>query len=242
MALPFNFTKFIEESNYYIKLINKLNENKLENNDSEKHHVIDILKKFKSELIKVFNDGIFDKTNSNNKYENENIEIPSKIISFGPNRSGANILVNLTEKYVKSIWHNLERNSNNLSLNLKASAFHKLEKSIVFGFNLATIKGPICAEPIQGVAFIIEDFQVNENLNDLIGVDFENLNLNENNKVDHINNSNLDSSNEDGNIAKHQNTYLKCINFLKEACLKSFSIQNVTYNNKFNVFNIELIF
>lgn len=45
------------------------------------------------------------------------------------------------------------------SADLKSSEY---ETSIVFGFNLATAKGPICEEPMQGVVFFIDKFQVQQ--------------------------------------------------------------------------------
>ena len=43
--------------------------------------------------------------------------------------------------------------------------FKDFENSFLFGFNLATSKGPLCEEPMQGVAFFIEKFHVQSNEN-----------------------------------------------------------------------------
>jgi ribosome assembly protein 1 len=225
LALPLEITNYLEESNHFIKLLNKFNENKLENLESEKNEIIETLKKFKNNLIQIYSQKYCNNINQSNKYDF--IKIIDKIISFGPNRCGANVLVNFSDKDFKSIWNNLDRNSIS-----KYSIFSKYEKSIVFGFNLATIKGPICAEPIQGVAFIVEDFQVKENFSDSIGADLENLKLNDNiliseREVSNINEDEPFTEKQTFELKTNQNSYLKCVNFIKEACLKSFSIQNV---------------
>jgi ribosome assembly protein 1 len=38
-----------------------------------------------------------------------------------------------------------------------ASAY---DKGIIAGFNFATASGPLCAEPMMGLCFVIEDFQL----------------------------------------------------------------------------------
>jgi hypothetical protein len=232
--MPFNVTKYLEESNHIIKLLNKLNERKIETFESDKHQFMDTLTNFKIKLIQIFNDEICNITISNQKNYYSNI--PNKIISFGPNRSGANILVNLTETNTRTVWHYLENLTMKSNKVPKYSAINKFLKSIIFGFNLATIKGPICAEPIQGVAFIIERFEANEDLDDLMNNDFANFNLNENhNLVDidrDLNNSNECVSLEEKSnteLKNNQSSYLKCISFTKEACLKSLLIQNVMF-------------
>ncbi|CAF0726325.1 unnamed protein product [Didymodactylos carnosus] len=85
-----------------------------------------------------------------------------QIWSFGPQKSGPNILLNRlqTYKYRKSIWSPLldvdetkTMNNNGKDENLYK---HEYDLSIMNGFQLATAKGSLCEEPLMGVAFIIE--------------------------------------------------------------------------------------
>jgi ribosome assembly protein 1 len=38
--------------------------------------------------------------------------------------------------------------------------FRRFESSIVTGFQIATSTGPLCAEPMVGVCYFIEDFTI----------------------------------------------------------------------------------
>ena len=57
------------------------------------------------------------------------------------------------------------------------NVFNEYENSITFGFNLFAAKGPICEEPVQGVAIMIEKFQINESTTDSLN---ESTNINGN--------------------------------------------------------------
>ena len=62
----------------------------------------------------------------------------SQILAFGPKNIGPNILLSQ-----KNIEENLKSSLNN-------------------GFQLASLSGPLCAEPLSGVAFVILDFKLEE--------------------------------------------------------------------------------
>lgn len=74
------------------------------------------------------------------------------IWSFGPRRNGCNLLINAVKDYPRpSIWSALFDN-------MYDKTYKEFDQSIVSGFQLATIAGPLCEEPLQGVAFIMEEW------------------------------------------------------------------------------------
>ncbi|XP_068131426.1 elongation factor-like GTPase 1 [Hyperolius riggenbachi] len=77
-----------------------------------------------------------------------------RIWSFGPRRYGPNILLNHIEGCeILSVWQCLERCS-------REGTFRNFDNSIISGFQLATLAGPMCEEPLMGVCFIVERLDV----------------------------------------------------------------------------------
>nr|XP_039271677.1 elongation factor-like GTPase 1 [Styela clava] len=80
------------------------------------------------------------------------------IWSFGPRRNGCNVLINAVKDYDRpSIWcgilgHDDTRNKQ----------YRELDRSITSGFQLATLAGPLCEEPMHGVAFILEEWNAGD--------------------------------------------------------------------------------
>ena len=72
-------------------------------------------------------------------------DISDKILSFGPKSIGSNILVK--SKQCSSIGDN-----------------DKYLSSLINGFQLATLAGPLCEEPLSGCSFICLEFNVDETL------------------------------------------------------------------------------
>ena len=96
--------------------------------------------------------------------------LKGKIWTFGPRRDGPNILLcnvenNLIGDSGSSINETLDPRDT-LALNDSwffkvnhGSLLYQSQSSIITGFQLATESGPICSEPLMGVAFIIESFE-----------------------------------------------------------------------------------
>lgn len=79
-----------------------------------------------------------------------------KIWSVGPRKCGPNILLNLTNSYQHPNFFNAtEKVSNVDSRNDFNSCF-------VNGFQLATLSGPICEEPMQGVCFVVLEWTITD--------------------------------------------------------------------------------
>ncbi|XP_075064001.1 elongation factor-like GTPase 1 [Mixophyes fleayi] len=81
-----------------------------------------------------------------------------QIWSFGPRRYGPNILLNRIEGYERlSVWQCLDKVP-------KAGKYRNLENSIVSGFQLVSLAGPMCEEPLMGVCFIVEKLDMSKSV------------------------------------------------------------------------------
>ena len=79
------------------------------------------------------------------------------ISSFGPRNTGPNILLNGLSSYKRpSVWSALEANGD------KLHTLRDYDSSIVSGFQLATLSGPLCEEPMHGLCFILKEWTHNK--------------------------------------------------------------------------------
>ncbi|CAK1581003.1 unnamed protein product [Parnassius mnemosyne] len=77
-----------------------------------------------------------------------------QIWSVGPRNCGPNLLLNQTTDYkTKYIYHEEE---------IKEDPRFEYESSFVNGFQLATLAGPLCDEPMMGVAFCVEEWTLDK--------------------------------------------------------------------------------
>nr|XP_042896011.1 elongation factor-like GTPase 1 [Parasteatoda tepidariorum] len=75
-----------------------------------------------------------------------------QIWSFGPRRCGPNILLNRIPSYKRpSVWTSSKTDSTE-------SLHFSYDSTFISGFQLATLCGPLCEEPMMGVCFIVEDW------------------------------------------------------------------------------------
>ncbi|KAH8894876.1 P-loop containing nucleoside triphosphate hydrolase protein [Thozetella sp. PMI_491] len=86
--------------------------------------------------------------------------IVGQIASFGPARTGPNLLIDATKDgcFPKAFASDKIRDVTP-SIDDTLQAGHFSDK-ITYGFQLATDKGPLCQEPVQGVAVFIEDVSI----------------------------------------------------------------------------------
>lgn len=76
----------------------------------------------------------------------------SRILSFGPRSYGPNLLVNQSSMHLPGPWHDSAASNDSRMLeNLS---------SFINGFQLATLAGPLCDEPLMGVCFIVEELSI----------------------------------------------------------------------------------
>ena len=77
------------------------------------------------------------------------------IWAFGPRKTGPNVLLNRIESYDRpSVWTCIEE--------LKLGNVRDFDNSIVNGFQMATLSGPLCEEPMRGVCYAVEFWQMPE--------------------------------------------------------------------------------
>lgn len=80
-----------------------------------------------------------------------------KIWSFGPRRCGSNILLNNVDGLPCSFWvPDAAAEQPDIFKDLLT-----MENSFLNGFQLATLAGPLCDEPMMGVAFIVSKWSLN---------------------------------------------------------------------------------
>lgn len=81
-------------------------------------------------------------------------DVAEQIWSVGPRNCGPNLLLNQTADYTtKYLEHEKE---------VKEDARFEYESSFVNGFQLASLAGPLCEEPMMGVAFCVEEWTLNK--------------------------------------------------------------------------------
>ena len=86
----------------------------------------------------------------------------NNIWAFGPRGNGPNLLLNRVNDYNRpSIWTSLEAQENPIILKDFLGSYREFDHSLVSGFQLATLSGPLCEEPMHGVCFIVETWDLN---------------------------------------------------------------------------------
>jgi len=91
-------------------------------------------------------------------------DVVDRLVAFGPRRTGPNLLFDATEDQYFSRSFTCDKNKKNHPIdgankNVQAGG---LCDRIVYGFQLATHHGPLCHEPIQGIAVFVEDLAITE--------------------------------------------------------------------------------
>lgn len=80
-----------------------------------------------------------------------------RIWSFGPRLIGTNILLNEVFEYNRpSIWSILERKR------VASSDLWEFDNSVVNGFQLAALAGPLCEEPMYGVCLSVKKWTIHQ--------------------------------------------------------------------------------
>ena len=79
-----------------------------------------------------------------------------QIWAFGPKGNGPNVLLNRVPGYERpSIWSCLEDSPSGLRV---------FDQYVVSGFQMASLAGPLCQEPMMGVCFVVEDWSMDVSL------------------------------------------------------------------------------
>uniref|UniRef100_A0A182MQG0 Putative rRNA methyltransferase n=1 Tax=Anopheles culicifacies TaxID=139723 RepID=A0A182MQG0_9DIPT len=85
-----------------------------------------------------------------------------RIWSLGPKKCGTNLLINCTDFKHTSVWYEKETSEQTVD-----DPRVQYESSFLNGFQMASLAGPLCDEPMQGVCFLVERWDVDVT----IGVD-----------------------------------------------------------------------
>uniref|UniRef100_A0A663LKM2 Elongation factor-like GTPase 1 n=1 Tax=Athene cunicularia TaxID=194338 RepID=A0A663LKM2_ATHCN len=145
VPLPEEVTRLLEENSDLIRTMEQLNSSL--NEDKKTHEInqktLDRIKEFKRKL---------EQNLQGRKWRNA----VDQIWSFGPRKCGPNILLYNFEGYKRSVWQCL---GNAVK---EVSKYRDFDNSIVSGFQLATLSGPMCEEPLMGVCFTVEKWQINK--------------------------------------------------------------------------------
>ncbi|KAB8343178.1 hypothetical protein FH972_022768 [Carpinus fangiana] len=116
-----------------------------------------------AETLRHLNEGLAEAFGSVKREREVWAGVTQKIVSFGPRRNGPNILVDTTASQICSAISIEALLQPTTSTNphptesrgqLQAS---DLSSQIAYAFQLATSRGPLCQEPLQGVAVFLED-------------------------------------------------------------------------------------
>ncbi|PVF98460.1 P-loop containing nucleoside triphosphate hydrolase protein [Serendipita vermifera] len=84
----------------------------------------------------------------------------SQVWAFGPNRTGPNLL--LDSRPEGSKWHDRSTCKRHEPPPHMPRVALEFESSLEAGFQIATLQGPLCAEPVQGMAYVVESLKVDE--------------------------------------------------------------------------------
>uniref|UniRef100_A0A034VPR3 Ribosome assembly protein 1 n=2 Tax=Bactrocera TaxID=47832 RepID=A0A034VPR3_BACDO len=90
-------------------------------------------------------------------------KLVDRIWALGPHNCGTNILFNLSDYEQPNFWQSLtNQTDNDAATKLTSDVRRDYNSSFVNGFQLATAAGPLCEEPMQGVAFVVLEWSVEE--------------------------------------------------------------------------------
>ena len=141
--LPFAVVKCLEDNSNLLRLINSINNHRDKKQCQIPENTIQEFEALRKKLkILLQKDG------------NMNENFVDLIWSFGAKANCPNILINNVKGYERvSIWPDL--NCNMKEGNRLCSM--NFDTSVIQGFQLSTLQGPLCNEPILGVCFIVEN-------------------------------------------------------------------------------------
>lgn len=106
------------------------------------------------------------KSNLSKSFQNSSIEqlkatdAVDRLWSIGPKKCGTNILLNTTDFIHKPFWTVVTKNETNERIDVQGR--HEVENTFLNGFQLSTLAGPLCDEPMHGICFIVEEWTVND--------------------------------------------------------------------------------
>uniref|UniRef100_A0A8D0W8Q7 Elongation factor-like GTPase 1 n=1 Tax=Sus scrofa TaxID=9823 RepID=A0A8D0W8Q7_PIG len=146
MPLPEEVTQILEENSDLIRSMEQLTSSLNEGKNTQ------VIHQKTQEKIGEFK-GRLEQHLTGRKWRNT----VDQIWSFGPRKCGPNILVNKSEDFQNSVWTGPDGKASQ-----EANRYRDLSNSIVSGFQLATLSGPMCEEPLMGVCFVLEKWDLSK--------------------------------------------------------------------------------
>uniref|UniRef100_A0A667WNJ5 Elongation factor-like 1 n=1 Tax=Myripristis murdjan TaxID=586833 RepID=A0A667WNJ5_9TELE len=145
IPLPQDVTRLLEDSSELIRTLEQLNMSLREGRRIDvSPRTLEAITELKSQLESLL---------QGRKWRNT----VERIWAFGPRRYGPNILLNSVEGYHRpSVWQCLVKGERSG----EAPVVRDFDNSIVSGFQLATLSGPMCEEPLMGVCFSVEQWDI----------------------------------------------------------------------------------
>ncbi|KAH8705347.1 putative ribosome biogenesis protein Ria1 [Talaromyces proteolyticus] len=133
------------------EVVEEIENRDVENADSLERNVLSVAD-FKKDFQKLL---------AESKHEDLKQDIVDKVIAFGPRRVGPNLLIDATQASTsEKLLSEEQKDSQNGHLDRRAVTVRDLSDKITYAFQLATAQGPLCQEPVQGIAVILEDISV----------------------------------------------------------------------------------
>lgn len=82
-----------------------------------------------------------------------------RIWSVGPKKCGTNILLNMSDFEHQSFWQHAKKETKSSDAT-ENDVRNEVESSFLNGFQMATLAGPLCEEPMNGVCFVVEQWTI----------------------------------------------------------------------------------
>ncbi|CAG4943869.1 unnamed protein product [Parnassius apollo] len=148
-------TDLLKAISQHIKALHGLSKNENLDSQLDKLHLNGTKNRLSERMLKLIEIFKYDLQTICEKLSPEWQSLIDQIWSVGPRNCGPNLLLNQTTDYkTKYIYHEIE---------IKEDPRFEYESSFVNGFQLATLAGPLCEEPVMGVAFCVEEWTLERN-------------------------------------------------------------------------------
>lgn len=157
IPLPQAAIDFLLENQSSInKIVNALKKSRNEGEQEEEEEEVEATATSSLLDADTFKKRLQELLDNDDKHKDIWANIVERTSAFGPKRFGPNILFDTKENSIRRIFG---------SSDTSQSRF-RFENSIINGFQLSTANGPLCHEPIQGAAVIVESIQEKEESED----------------------------------------------------------------------------
>lgn len=92
-------------------------------------------------------------------------ELVNRIWALGPRNCGTNILLNLSDYEQPDFWSSHAKSD--MDIRSTTDPRKDFNSSLVNGFQITSVAGPLCEEPMQGVCFAVLEWSIQSEGEDL---------------------------------------------------------------------------